>query len=93
MTSMICHLCMVSVLDFVNVIIISVIIGASNQLKPIDPLLWVKCMMVESCHEPPLCPVEFERAARIVLSELGLSIDNVTHANCCDVYLLLVQHF
>lgn len=66
--------------------------GKQDQLKTIDAYLWATCM-IESEPAPPLCPIPFKNAVCQLLSEnLGMSIDDVTHENCHNVYLRLVRH-
>ena len=61
-------------------------------LKPIAPLLWAQCMQEKSIPAPPLCPLEFKENAEYFLNALyGLTLPDVTHQNCKEVYLKLVN--
>lgn len=67
--------------------------GTSDQLQPMDTTLWTTCMLHESTAAPKLCPVVFQNTADVVLhTNFGLTIDDVTHANCRNIYLQLVYH-
>ena len=56
-----------------------------------DAYLWAQCMF-ESEPAPPLCPAVFRNAVDQVLQELlGMTIDDVTHKNCRNVYLKVVR--
>ena len=58
----------------------------------VDGRLWARGM-VESEPASLVCPAVFKDAAEVVLrSTLGLSVDDITHTNCRNVYLHLVHH-
>ena len=60
--------------------------GKQDQLKNVDAYLW------ESEPAPRLCPAPFRSTVDQVLQELlGMSIDDVTHKNCRNVYLKVVH--
>lgn len=60
-------------------------------MQPFDTTLWVNCMLDESVTAPPLFPGRFGDLCDDVLCDMGLSLDDITHANCRDVYLKLVD--
>lgn len=58
-------------------------------MQPINGSLWATFMLQESVAAPLLC---FQNALNTVLhTTLGLSITDITHANCCSIYLRLVH--
>lgn len=61
-------------------------------MMPVDGQLWARGM-IESESSPPVCPVVFKEAAeRVLKSTLGLSVDDITHTNCQNIYLHLVHY-
>ena len=65
--------------------------GKSDQLMPVNGRLWARGMQ-ETVLAPPVCPVLFKDAVEAVLrSTLGLSVNDITHANCRNIYLHLVH--
>ena len=61
-------------------------------MQPINGSLWATFMLQESVAAPLLCPINFQNALNTVLhTTLGLSITDITHANCCSIYLRLVH--
>ena len=67
-------------------------LGTTDQLQPIDSTLWAHCMLYESIASPPLCPESFKDICEDVLHDtLNLSPDDITHANCRNIYLQLVN--
>lgn len=68
------------------------ILGAQDHKKPCDVALWLKCMREKSKDPPKLVPDDFEESATIVLySYLGLSIPDISHSNCRNIYIKLVR--
>lgn len=58
---------------------------------PVNGHLWARGML-ETIPAPPVCPVLFKDAVEAVLRlTLGLSVNDITHANCKNVYLYLVR--
>ena len=58
---------------------------------PVNGHLWARGMQ-ETETAPPVCPVTFKDAVEAVLrSTLGLSVNDITHANCRNIYLHLVH--
>ncbi len=59
-----------------------------------DPSLWARCMLsdTESVSSPPLCPPEFVENALFFLERVfGMSVPDITHENCTQVYTDLVS--
>jgi len=49
-------------------------------------------MLEESCKPPPLYPDSFGTVAAAILKDtIGLTVDGITHDNCCNVYKSLVH--
>ena len=56
-----------------------------------DAYVWAQCMF-DSETAPSLCPATFRSAVdRVLQGLLGMSIDDVTHNNCRNVYLKVVH--
>ena len=54
--------------------------------------MWAKCMLEESAPLPSLCPKDFADNAKFFLYLFyGLRLEDITHENCKDVYLNLVN--
>ncbi|XP_065887587.1 uncharacterized protein [Dysidea avara] len=66
--------------------------GVEDQLQPFDTDLWVTCMLNESSSSPTFYPDDFKTSATTILqSALGLTHGGITHDNCRNVYLTLVE--
>ena len=66
--------------------------GAQDHKQSFDVALWLKCMREKSNHPPKLVPDDFQESATVVLySFLGLSLSNISHNNCRNIYLKLVH--
>ena len=64
--------------------------GKQDQLMNIDCDLWTKCMLEYSKKPPPLCPTHLAEDIEYFLHTLlGMSLADLTHDNCRDVYLFL----
>ena len=56
----------------------------------VHPQLWAHCMLTKSCDHSLNCPEDFTENALYFLEHVfGLTLDQVTHQNCIEVYLNL----
>ncbi len=68
------------------------IAGAENYIKPVDGDMWLSVYIEKSQPTPPFYPPEFEEWANCAMSDMGLSITNVSPMNCQAVYVKLLQY-
>ena len=58
----------------------------------IDCDLWTKCMLEYSKKAPQLCPTDLANDVEYFMHALlGLTLADLTHDNCKDVYLYLTS--
>ena len=54
--------------------------------------LWLKCMREKSREPPKLFLNDFKESATVMLYDrLGLTVEDISHENCRNVYLKLVN--
>lgn len=64
--------------------------GTADFAAPVHPQLWAHCMLTETCDDSLTCPEDFtENAVYFLEVVFGLTLDQVTHQNCVEVYLNL----
>lgn len=68
------------------------VLGTTDQVQPFDTTIWAHCMLHESTAPPELCPENFKDICEDVLEDSGLTLSDITHTNCRDIYLELVQN-
>ena len=67
-------------------------VGKEDCLKPVDPSLWAQCMLEESVPQPSFYSPEFkENIEYLLYSFHSLNICDVTHQNCVNIYMKLVN--
>ena len=75
-----------------RVVLHNYIIGVEDKLMPIDSRLWARCMLEESITPPPLCPSDLAEDIEFFMRMLlGLTLSDITHANCKRIYVLLTN--
>ena len=57
----------------------------------VDGELWAAGMLEKSESPPPFYSTEFHELATDILMMLGLSVANITHENCKDIYVNIIS--
>ena len=80
--------------NFFNLCVLIFITGAHDHMQPFDVDLWLTCMSRKSKTPPRLYPEEFGRYAFDIFDHcLNLSPRDVSHDNCRNIYVKLVEAF
>ena len=67
-------------------------IGAQDHKRPFNVALWLKCMREKSREPPKLFPNDFKESATVMLYDrLGLTVEDISHENCRNVYVNEIQ--
>ena len=62
--------------------------GAQDHLQHFDSDMWAHCMLYESKPPPRFFPTDYKNNISIIFNHtFGIMVDNISHVNCCGIYL------